>query len=83
MLLWLIHFVPDYMQIGPGLDVLGLGAYAGRWMMMLNVMIPQFIIINLVLILLYRKTRRIYLGSFVGTLLILWFQAAGQVIGRF
>lgn len=83
MILWLIHFIPNYLQIGPGLDVLGFGAYAGRWMMMLNVMIPQFIIINFILVKLYRKTRRIYLGSFVGTFLILWFQAAGQVIGRF
>ncbi|EJS87419.1 Kmt1, partial [Pasteurella multocida subsp. multocida str. Anand1_buffalo] len=42
------YFVPGFMQIGPGFDVVGLPQFGGRWMMMLAVIIPQFIVFTVI-----------------------------------
>lgn len=82
-ILWLFHFIPDFMQIGPGFDVIGLPQFGGRWMMMLAVIIPQFIILLLINNWCYLKTGYIYLGVFFTSLLMTWILVGGQVIGRF
>ncbi|MDY4594209.1 MAG: alpha/beta hydrolase [[Pasteurella] aerogenes] len=83
VILWAVHFIPDFMQIGPGLDVLGLPQFGGRWMMMLAVIIPQFIVFILINHWCYLKTGYIYLGIFFTSLLMTWILVGGQVIGRF
>lgn len=83
IILWLFHFVPNFMQIGPGFDVIGLPQFGGRWMMMLAVIIPQFIVLLLINNWCYLKTGYIYLGAFFCSLLMTWILVGGQVIGRF
>ncbi|AKD38324.1 hypothetical protein I926_05000 [Pasteurella multocida subsp. multocida OH4807] len=83
VILWLFHFVPGFMQIGPGFDLLGLPQFGGRWMMMLAVIIPQFIVFTLINHWCYLKTGYIYLGVFFTSLLMTWVLVGGQVIGRF
>ncbi|TDQ59388.1 hypothetical protein EDC45_0035 [Mesocricetibacter intestinalis] len=83
ILLWLLHFVPAFMQIGPGFDVIGLPQFGGRWMMMLAVIIPQFIVFGLLHHWCYLKTGYIYLGVFFTSMLMTWIMVGGQVIGRF
>ncbi|MGR3806747.1 alpha/beta hydrolase [Pasteurella testudinis] len=82
-LLWLFHFIPNFMQIGPGFDLIGLPQFGGRWMMMLAVIIPQFIVLLLLNNWCYLKTGYIYLGAFFCSLLMTWILVGGQVIGRF
>ncbi|WP_101776242.1 alpha/beta hydrolase [Pasteurella oralis] len=83
VILWLFHFVPGFMQIGPGFDLLGLPQFGGRWMMMLAVIIPQFIVFTVINHWCYLKTGYIYLGVFFTSLLMTWVLVGGQVIGRF
>ncbi|WP_386691738.1 MULTISPECIES: alpha/beta hydrolase [unclassified Lonepinella] len=83
VILWLFHFIPNFMQIGPGFDVIGLPQFGGRWMMMLAVIIPQFIIFSLINHWCYLKTGYIYLGVFLTSILMTWILVGGQVIGRF
>ncbi|ARB73987.1 alpha/beta hydrolase [Pasteurella multocida] len=83
IILWLFHFVPGFMQIGPGFDVVGLPQFGGRWMMMLAVIIPQFIVFTVINHWCYLKTGYIYLGVFFTSLLMTWVLVGGQVIGRF
>ncbi|WP_437125217.1 alpha/beta hydrolase [Gallibacterium salpingitidis] len=83
ILLWLFHFVPDFMQIGPGFDVIGLPQFGGRWMMMLAVIIPQFIVFIFLYNWCYLKTGYIHLSAFFCSLLMTWIMVGGQVIGRF
>ncbi|ACA31697.1 alpha/beta hydrolase [Histophilus somni] len=83
VILWLFHFVPNFMQIGPGFDLLGLPQFGGRWMMMLAVIIPQFIVFTVINHWCYLKTGYIYLGVFFTSLLMTWILVGGQVIGRF
>ncbi|MDH3000582.1 hypothetical protein A1D23_01735 [Chelonobacter oris] len=81
--LWLFHFIPNFMQIGPGFDLIGLPQFGGRWMMMLAVIIPQFVVLLFINNWCYLKTGYIYLGVFFTSLLMTWILVGGQVIGRF
>lgn len=83
VILWLFHFIPNFMQIGPGFDLLGSPQFGGRWMMMLAVIIPQFIVFTVINHWCYLKTGYIYLGVFFTSLLMTWILVGGQVIGRF
>lgn len=83
LILWLFHFIPNFMQIGPGFDVIGLPQFGGRWMMMLTVIIPQFIVLIAINHWCYLKTGYIYLGIFFTSMLMAWILVGGQVIGRF
>ncbi|WP_032996805.1 alpha/beta hydrolase [Aggregatibacter actinomycetemcomitans] len=83
VLLWLFHFIPDFMQLGPGFDLIGLSQFGGRWMMMLSVIIPQFIVLILISHWCYLKTGYVYLGVFLTSILMTWIIVGGQVIGRF
>ncbi|WP_233116094.1 alpha/beta hydrolase [Aggregatibacter actinomycetemcomitans] len=83
VLLWLFHFIPDFMQLGPGFDLIGLPQFGGRWMMMLSVIIPQFIVLILISHWCYLKTGYVYLGVFLTSILMTWIIVGGQVIGRF
>ncbi|TNH03764.1 acetylxylan esterase [Testudinibacter sp. TR-2022] len=82
-ILWLFHFIPNFMQIGPGFDLIGLPQFGGRWMMMLAVIIPQFIVLLLINNWCYLKTGYLYFGVFFTSLLMTWILVGGQVIGRF
>ncbi|PJG86117.1 alpha/beta hydrolase [Conservatibacter flavescens] len=82
-ILWLFHFVPNFLQIGPGFDLIGLPQFGGRWMMMLAVIIPQFVVFIFINHWCYLKTGYIYFGVFFTSLLMTWILVGGQVIGRF
>ena len=83
LLLWIFHFGLNFMQIGPGFDVIGLPQFGGRWMMMLVVIIPQFIVFTVINHWCYLKTGYIYLGPLLTSMLMTWVLVGGQVMGRF
>lgn len=78
-LLWLFHFVPGYMGIGPGMDVIGLPTFGGRWMMMLSVIIPQFTALVALNVWLHVRSRSMWVASTVGAALFTWMMVGGQV----
>lgn len=78
-LLWLFHFIPGYLGIGPGMDVIGLTTFGGRWMMMLAVIIPQFTVLVALTVWLQVRTRSIWVASTVGAALFTWMMVGGQV----
>lgn len=82
-LLWCLHFIPAYLQIGPGFDVIGLPQYGGRWMMMLPVIMAQYSAMLIINHWCYLKTGYIWLGVTLTSLLMAWMVVGGQVIGRF
>lgn len=82
-LLWCLHFIPGYLGIGPGFDVLGQPKFGGRWMMMLPVIMAQFSAMIIINHWCYLKTGYIWLGGFFTSMLMTWMLVGGQVIGRF
>ncbi|MDO5056587.1 MAG: alpha/beta hydrolase [Lautropia sp.] len=83
LLLWCAHFLPGYLQWGPGFDLIGLPQFGGRWMMMLPVVMAQFSAMIVINHWCYLKTGYIWLGVFFTSLLMAWMLVGGQVIGRF
>lgn len=82
-ILWCFHFIPNYLNIGPGFDVIGLPQFGGRWMMMLPVIMAQFCGLLIINQWCYLKTGYIWFGVFFTSLLMTWMLVGGQVIGRF
>lgn len=82
LILLLIQFVPLFVISSPGLDLLGLPQFSGRWSMMLWVIIPQFLILIAVSTWVQVRTRSIWAGAFLGAMLFTWFVVGSQV-GRF
>ncbi|MDC4233787.1 hypothetical protein M3T53_08735 [Actinomyces sp. B33] len=78
-LLWLAHFVPGYLGFGPGMDVIGLPTFGGRWMMMLAVVIPQFTALVALTVWVHVRTRSLWVSSTIGAAIFAWMLVGGQV----
>ena len=73
--LWVIEYIP---MILFGTAPL-IGGLLYFWLIGIFLMsiIPQFLVIYLLMTILYKKTGRIYLGSFIGTMITTWVLATG------
>ena len=81
LLVWLIQYVPWYLfNAGPGFELLGLPQFSALWPLMLQVYIPEFMILLFLHVWFYRRTGKIFLGALVVASLMIWFLAAGSVI---
>jgi uncharacterized protein len=81
LLIWLIQYVPWYLfNAGPGFEVLGLPQYSALWPLMLQVYIPEFLILLWLHTWFYRRTGKIFLGAIIVASLMIWFLAAGSVV---
>jgi pimeloyl-ACP methyl ester carboxylesterase len=74
----LIQYVPMFL-FGTG-PLLSLGGFFGLYGIFLMAVLPFFAGIFFIMTAFYIKTGRIYLGSFVGTVLVVWVMAVGSLI---
>lgn len=79
LILFLFHFIPALWGPGPGMDIIGLPQYGGRWMMMLFVIIPQFTVLTMINTWFQTRTRSIWVASLVGASIFTWMMVGGQV----
>ena len=80
LLVWGLQYVPYFLGVGPGFELIGLATFSGMWPLMLFVLIPEFLFLLFLLTWFYRRTGRIYLGALMVASLAIWFTAAGSVI---
>ena len=81
LLVWLIQYIPWYLfNAGPGFELLGLPQFSALWPLMLQVYIPEFMILLWLHVWFYRRTGKIYLGALVVASMMIWFLAAGSVV---
>ena len=81
LLVWCIQYLPWYLfNAGPGFELLGLPQFSALWPLMLQVYIPEFLILLWMLVWFYRRTGKIYLGALMVSSLMIWFLAAGSVV---
>lgn len=81
LIIWLIQYVPWYLfNAGPGFELLGLPQFSALWPLMLQVYIPQFMILLWLHVWFYRRTGKIYLGAIIFAALMIWFLAAGSIV---
>ncbi len=82
LVVWMIQYIPWFIfNKGPGFELLGLPQFSAMWPLMLQVYIPEFMVLLFLHTWFYRRTGRIYLGALVTSSLMIWFLAAGSVVG--
>ena len=82
LVVWMIQYLPWYLfNAGPGFELLGLPQFSAMWPLMLQVYIPEFIVLLFLHVWFYRRTGRIYLGALMTSAMMIWFLAAGSVVG--
>jgi len=80
VIVWLVQYIPYFLNIGPGFEVMGLPQYSQMWPLMLFIFVPEYIVLFFFLTWFYRRTGKIYLGALMGASLVMWFSVAGTVI---
>ncbi len=82
LLVFLIQYLPMWIfDLGPGFSFGFIGMVFGLFGIFLMQSLPQFALIFLIMIVLYRKTGKIYLGAYIATMLTAWILVvSGQLI---
>jgi hypothetical protein len=79
-LIVLVEYIPFFMGFGPGADLLFSSLFGGPFMSVMILLIPQFAAFFFLSTWLYRRTGRIYLGSFIVAILASWVLSGGSAM---
>jgi hypothetical protein len=80
LLITLLEYVPFFMGIGPGADVLFGSTFGGPFMSLLIVFAPQVLVFSLIGTYFYRKTGNVYTGAMVIAILACWIVTGGSAM---
>jgi hypothetical protein len=76
----LIEYIPFFAGLGPGVDLLFSSLFGGPFMSVMILLIPQFAVFFFLSTYLYRKSGRVYTGSFVVAILASWVLSGGSAM---
>ncbi|MDR3139853.1 MAG: hypothetical protein LBT95_09330 [Treponema sp.] len=79
-LIVLVEYIPFFLGLGPGADLLFSSLFGGPFMSVMILLIPQFAAFFFLSTYLYRKTGRIYTGSFIVAILASWVLTGGSAM---
>ncbi|MBQ7599049.1 MAG: hypothetical protein IJU57_00045 [Clostridia bacterium] len=80
LLVILIEYIPFFLGIGPGADVLFGSTFGGPFMSLLIVFAPQVIVFSLLGTYIYRKTGNVYTGALTIAAVACWIVTGGSAI---
>ena len=80
LLLCLIEYVPFFLQIGPGADLLFGTTFGGPFMSLLIVFAPQVLVFSFICTYCYRKTGNVFLGAIIVAILSCWIVTGGSAM---
>ncbi len=80
MLIALIEYIPFFMGIGPGADLLFSSTFGGPFMSLLIVFIPQVLVFSVLCTYCYRRTGSVYTGAFTVAALACWIVTGGSAM---
>ncbi len=78
LLIVLIEYIPFFLGMGPGADLLFSSTFGGPFMSIMILLVPQFAIFFFLSTWLYRKSGTVYTGSFVLAILAVWVNSGGS-----
>ena len=78
LLIVLLEYVPFFMGIGPGADLLFGFTFGGPFMSLLILFVPQILIYSIIGTYTYRRTGSIYTGAFTAAILACWIVTGGS-----
>lgn len=80
LLLVLLEYVPFFMNIGPGADLLFGSTFGGPFMSLMIVFVPQVLVFSVICTYMYRKTGNVYVGAFMVSALACWIVTGGSAM---
>jgi hypothetical protein len=79
-LIALIHYIPFFMGIGPGVDMIFAPLFGGPFISIMMLLVPQFMVFFFISTWLFRKSGNVYTGSFVLAILATWVLTGGSAV---
>ena len=76
----LIEYIPFFMGIGPGADLLFSSLFGGPFMSILIVFVPQVLVFSLLCTYIYRRTGSVYTGAFTVAAMAAWIITGGSAM---
>ena len=70
----LIEYIPFFLDIGPGADLLFGSTFGGPFMSILILFVPQVLFFSIACTYCYRRTGNVYTGAFVSAMLACWIE---------
>ena len=80
LLVILIEYIPFFMQLGPGADLLFSTTFGGPFMSLLIVFAPQVIVFSFICTYCYKKTGNVFVGALLVAILACWIVTGGSAI---
>ena len=80
LLIVLIEYIPFFLGIGPGADVLFGSTFGGPFMSLLILFVPQVLVFSLFCTYLYRRTGSVYPGALLVASLAAWIVTGGSAM---
>ena len=76
----LIEYIPFFLGIGPGADLLFTPTFGGPFMSLLIVFAPQVLVFSVLCTITYRKTGNVFTGALLVATLACWIVTGGSAI---
>ena len=80
LIIVLIEYVPFFMGIGPGADLLFGSTFGGPFMSILIVFVPQVLVFSVLGTYIYRRTGNVYTGALTIAAMAAWIITGGSAI---
>lgn len=80
ILIILIEYIPFFMGIGPGADLLFGSTFGGPFMSLMIVFVPQVLVFSVLCTYAYRRTGSVYTGAFTVAMLACWIVSGGSAM---
>jgi len=80
LLLCLLEYIPFFLQLGPGADLLFSPTFGGPFMSLLIVFAPQVIVFSFICTYAYRKTGNVFVGALIVAVLACWIVTGGSAM---
>lgn len=78
LLIVLLEYIPFFLGIGPGADVLFGSTFGGPFMSILILFVPQVLFFSILCTYCYRKTGKVFVGALVAAMLACWIVTGGS-----
>lgn len=78
LLVTLLEYIPFFMGIGPGADLLFGSTFGGPFMSLLILFVPQVLVFSLICTYGYRRTGNVYTGALTAAALACWIVTGGS-----
>ena len=76
----LLEYIPFFLQLGPGADLLFSPTFGGPFMSLLIVFAPQVIVFSFICTFCYKKTGNVFVGALLVAIMACWIVTGGSAI---